>query len=83
MGRQMGFDGHWSQLEAWIDDTGLWRPDGYLAYWHYAWRTFFFWAFWAGKASRLHVGRSLVHLHVALERSWLYGGVLYTRLAGE
>ncbi len=46
MGRQMGIDGSWSKLEAWLDNTRLWRPDCYLANWHHVELTFGrFWAF--------------------------------------
>lgn len=36
MGRQMGFDGPRSKLEAGINHPQLWRPDCFLADWHRA-----------------------------------------------
>ena len=40
LGRQMGFDGSWSEFEAWIDHPQLRRPDSYLADWDHAELTF-------------------------------------------
>lgn len=40
MGRQMGFNGSWSKLEARIDYPQLWGPDCYLTDWHHAGLTF-------------------------------------------
>lgn len=80
MGRQMGFDGYWSQLEAWIDHTGLWRPDGYLAHWHCARRTF--WRFGVEKPHGCMMGGHL-YIWTLHWNAHGYTGVLYTRLAGE
>lgn len=48
MGRQMGVDGSWSKLEAWIDHSQLWRPDCHLADGYHAELTF--WRFVHEKA---------------------------------